>query len=73
MTENPLMKTGLLLTGAGDVLNKTKSQDNLDPHEASEVRCDLCSYEWIAVRPVGLDKLECPNCGNVSYFENIPD
>lgn len=42
-----------------------------DPHEVSIVKCDLCGYEWVAVRPAGLIKLECPNCGNVVYFENL--
>jgi len=41
-----------------------------DPHEVSTVKCDLCSYEWIAVRPAGVEKLECPNCGNITHFEN---
>jgi hypothetical protein len=43
----------------------------LDPHESSAVKCDLCGHEWVAVRPAGLTKLECPNCGNIGYFENI--
>jgi len=43
---------------------------NYDPHEASKVKCDLCNYEWIAVRPKGLTKLECKNCGNMVHFEN---
>lgn len=42
-----------------------------DPHEASKVRCDLCNYEWLAVRPRGVLVLECPNCKNISSFENI--
>ena len=41
------------------------------PHEVSKVKCDLCNHEWVAVRPEGLIKLECPNCGNMVYFENI--
>ena len=45
--------------------------DDVDPHEASKVKCDLCEYEWIAVRPEGLTKLECPNCHNMVNFENI--
>lgn len=39
--------------------------------EISIVRCDLCSYEWVAVRPFGTLKLECSNCKNISNFENI--
>lgn len=43
-----------------------------ESYEYSKVKCDLCGYHWIAVRPIDTPKLECPNCGNVSYFENIP-
>jgi hypothetical protein len=42
-----------------------------DPHEASKVKCDLCSIMWIAVRPKGINKLECPYCNNMVHFENI--
>lgn len=42
-----------------------------DPHEWSKVSCDLCGNSWVAVRPVGVEKLECPNCHNLSQFENI--
>jgi hypothetical protein len=41
-----------------------------DPHEVSKVSCDICTYSWVAVRPAGLTKLECPNCGGVNNFEN---
>lgn len=39
--------------------------------ESSKVKCDLCNREWIAVRPEGIDRLECPNCHNIASFENI--
>lgn len=42
-----------------------------DPHEASLVQCDLCNHKWVAVRPAGLNTLECPNCNNLTSFENI--
>lgn len=42
-----------------------------DLWESSMVKCDLCGHEWIAVRPEGLQKLECPNCHNMVLFENI--
>lgn len=42
-----------------------------DPHETSNVKCDLCGHSWVAVRPLGVEKLECPNCGNMVNFENI--
>lgn len=32
------------------------------------VQCDLCSYKWIAVYPCVCEKLQCPNCDNISYF-----
>lgn len=41
------------------------------PWEVSQVKCDLCSYEWTEVRPEGTEKLDCPNCGNIGHFENI--
>jgi hypothetical protein len=39
--------------------------------ETSLVKCDLCAYEWVAVRPKYTEKLECPNCSNITNFENI--
>lgn len=39
--------------------------------ESSKVRCDICSHEWIAVRPDNTPKLECPNCHNVAYYEDL--
>jgi hypothetical protein len=42
-----------------------------DPHEASMVSCDICTHEWVAVRPAGLTKLQCPNCLKVAHFENV--
>lgn len=44
---------------------------NKEKLEVSQVKCDLCSKEWTAVRPLGTEKLECPNCENIVYFENI--
>jgi hypothetical protein len=41
-----------------------------DPHEVSKVKCDVCNYSWVAVRPLGLTKLECPQCGGLCSFEN---
>ena len=40
-------------------------------HEVSTVKCDVCTYSWVAVRPEGLTKLECPNCGGFVFFENV--
>jgi len=48
--------------------NQVKKIKN-DPHEVSTVKCDLCGKVWIAVRPEGLVKLECPNCQNIVHYE----
>ena len=45
---------------------------NYDPHEVSKVKCGLCNHTWVAVRPKGVLKLECPNCEEITDFENIP-
>ena len=54
-----------------DLLPKDGNESNEIPHEVSKVKCDLCEKEWIAVRPEGLDKLECPNCGNIVNFDDV--
>jgi hypothetical protein len=52
-----------------DNFEEEESKD--EPHEVSKVKCDLCNYSWVAVRPEGLTKLECHNCGNMVHFENL--
>lgn len=52
-------------------INYNAVPSDYDPHEVSLAKCDLCGYKWVAVRPEGLTKLECPNCGNMVNFENI--
>ena len=54
-----------LLLDAENILDKSK-----DLHEASLVKCDLCNYKWVAVRPLGIEKLECPKCIKLCSFEN---
>jgi hypothetical protein len=36
--------------------------------------CDVCGHEWAAVAPVGVEALECPNCGAMAgaYVEGAP-
>lgn len=36
-----------------------------------KVACDLCGEEWIAVYPAQIERLECPNCGNMVHYEEI--
>jgi len=38
---------------------------------SAKVKCDLCNHERIAVYHVDSEKLECENCGNMSYFEEV--
>ncbi len=40
---------------------------------AESVKCDLCSHEWVAVRHDNSERLECPNCKNMVYFESKLD
>lgn len=41
-------------------------------YETSRVKCGICSYKWTAVRPINTDKLECPHCGRLYFYEVIP-
>ena len=34
------------------------------------VKCDLCAYKWVAVYHEDCDKLECPNCRNMTLIVN---
>tara|TARA_R110000787_G_scaffold279312_1_gene389392 strand:- start:194 stop:496 length:303 start_codon:yes stop_codon:yes gene_type:complete len=53
------------------LLDAEKIINEYDPHEASQVKCDNCNHKWVAVRPLGIDKLECPKCENIGCFENL--
>lgn len=48
------------------------SSDNKKEWISSKVKCDLCSYEWIAVYHQDSERLECNKCGNMVHFENLP-
>ncbi len=34
--------------------------------EVGTVRCSVCGHKWVAVRPAGTEKLECPKCHAMS-------
>lgn len=34
-----------------------------DPHKTGMAICLDCKFEWVAMAPVGVDRLECPSCG----------
>ena len=35
-----------------------------EPHLSGEAVCTGCGHEWVAVAPVGMTQLECPECGS---------
>lgn len=50
-----------------ELLNeKANEQENI--WASGFVTCDLCTHEWIAVRPAETSILECPNCNNLGTF-----
>jgi hypothetical protein len=44
---------------------------NRERFESEIVKCDLCSFVWVAVMPVNTEKLECPKCENICYYEKL--
>lgn len=38
---------------------------------ASKVMCSLCGNDWIALRPDGVDKLECKHCKIISTVQRV--
>lgn len=40
-----------------------EAADDLVPWVTGMAECDACGYRWMAVRPLGAERLECPACG----------
>lgn len=34
--------------------------------QASEMKCDACAFDWIAVHPVVAEYAECPICSHMN-------
>jgi hypothetical protein len=53
-----------------NICGMNNEDDNLD-WAAKKLKCDLCSHEYISVHVNHTPKLECSNCGNISYYTVI--
>jgi hypothetical protein len=42
--------------------------EGLNIWTAAFVQCNCCSHEWVAVYIINTQRLECPNCYNLTLF-----
>lgn len=52
-----------------EMLNEEANRPSDEKWAVGNVRCDLCGFGWVAVRPENTDKLECSNCNNICTFQ----
>lgn len=48
-----------------------QTQDQNCRMQVSKVICSLCGNDWIALRPDGVDKLECKHCKIISTVQRV--
>lgn len=58
---NPLRQKLKMKEGTG--MAEIHSIDEAKPHTAGPAVCLSCKHEWTAVIVVGVDDVECPECG----------
>lgn len=70
--EQQLIRGDISYSRMVELLNeKANEQDGL--WASGFVSCDICTHEWVAVRPAETKKLQCPNCGNIATFTTPED
>lgn len=48
-----------------------ESQEQNCRMQVSKVMCSVCGNDWIALRPDGVDKLECKHCKIISTVQRV--
>lgn len=41
------------------------SIDDFRPHDTGYVVCMSCAHDWVGAFPVGVNRFECPKCGEM--------
>lgn len=52
--------------------NVVELKKKKEPHGAGEAFCLQCGHEWVAVAPIGVVHLNCPNCGTCKGLYRFP-
>lgn len=45
-----------------DVVDLAHFKEEQSPHASGPAQCLGCGHRWVAVAPLGVTALECPNC-----------
>ena len=49
-----------------DVIDLGAARAAREPHTTGPCRCLKCGHKWEGVVPIGVDALECPDCGEMA-------